>query len=71
MEGRMYPDSEHYVAHLKVEKVVRRVTTDRANQGTTSRDVVETVNLTVKAQSLTGLKEKISAHVSLLDEEDL
>lgn len=66
-------DSNHYVAHIKVEKVRRRENQDRgsSNHGATNRDVVETVNLTVKAESLDRLKEKIAMHTNLLDEEDL
>lgn len=63
----------HYVAQIKVEKVVRRENKDRgsANFGKTTRDIVETVNLTIKGGTLERLKVKVSEHVSLLDEEDL
>lgn len=62
-----------YVANLKIEKVKKRVNQDRGSstQGATIRDTVETLNLTIKASSLTRLQEKVSAHVSMLDEEDL
>lgn len=66
-------DSVSYVANIKVEKVLRKENQDRhsASSGSISRDVIETINLTIKSGSLTTLKEKIAAHVSILDEEDL
>lgn len=57
-----------YVAHVKVERVTKQPSS--GNQPP-KRDIVETLNLTIKAASLSTLKEKIAAHTSLLDEEDL
>lgn len=68
------PTSEDhsYVANIKVEKILRATPDPRAGSSSAvKRDVVETVNLTIKSASLTTLKEKVAAHVSLLDEEDL
>lgn len=62
-----------YVANIKVEKVVKSTNRDHgsASHGAVRRDVVETINLTIKASSINTLKEKVAAHISLLDEEDL
>lgn len=55
-----------YVANIKVEKVDETGTGSNAK-----RCVSESLNITVKAGSLNTLKEKVAAHVSLLDEDDL
>ena len=66
-------DQHSFVATIKVEKVKKAVNQDRqsASHGAIKRDVVETLNLTVRASSLSTLKEKVSAHISMLDEEDV
>lgn len=63
----------HFVANIRVEKVVKKQNQDRhsSDHGTVKRDVVETVNLTLKATTLDGLKAKIVNHTGLLDDEDL
>jgi len=63
----------HFVANIKVEKVVKKQNQDRhsASHGEVKRDVIETVNLTVKSGTLDGLKAKIVNHTGLLDDEDL
>lgn len=58
--------SNNFVATIKVEKV------EQTGTGSSlKRCVTESLNITVKASSLSTLKEKVAAHVSLLDEEDL
>lgn len=64
--------SMHYVANVKVEKVMKTEASGGPLTGKQqSREVTETLNLTFKSNSLDGLKGKIQAHVNLLDEEDL
>jgi hypothetical protein len=65
--------STHYVAQLKVEKVTKTTNQDRASSshGAEKRDVTETINLTFKASSIEGLKNKMANHVALMDEDDL
>jgi len=66
-------DSVSFTAHLKIEKVNKKQNADRgsASHGAVSRDVVETLNLTIKASTFTRLQEKIAAHVSILEEDDV
>lgn len=61
--------STHYVANIKIDKVEK--TDPRSVSGEVKRDVVETVNITIKAETFSRLQEKIAAHVSIMDEEDL
>lgn len=62
-----------YVANIKVEKVLRKENQDRhsSTAGAVSRDVIETINLTIKSKTIEGLQKKVAAHINLLDEEDL
>lgn len=54
-----------YVANLKIE----RVETGMPTQG--KRCVSESLNLTVRSETLNGLKEKVIAHINLIDKEDI
>lgn len=61
-------ESTHYVANIKIDKVAK---SGDMRTGDTKRDIVETVNITIKAESFTRLQEKVAAHISIMDEEDL
>lgn len=69
--------AEHFVASIKIERVVRRDGTVVHRDGSASRGeaptrgVQEAMHITLKANSLERLKEKVKAHVDLVDEEDL
>lgn len=60
--------STSFVATIKIEKVNK---TEARGTTPPQRDVVEATNLVIKASSFTRLQEKVQAHVSILEEEDL
>lgn len=65
--------SEHFVATIKVEKIVKRED-GRVLTGTQSgsrREVAEGLHVTVKASTLESLKSKVNAHMAIMDEEDI
>lgn len=54
-----------YVANLKVQRVLPGVGPSQ------KRDLTESLNLTVRAETLEGLKSKLTAHIDLMDLEDI
>lgn len=63
--------AEHFVASIKIERVVRRESSGAMRGEAPARGVQEAMHITLKANSLERLKEKVKAHVDLVDEEDL
>lgn len=63
---------ENYTAHIKVVKVTRADTSGRTVPShEPPRQKTEALELTVKAPTLERLKEKVTSHVALLDEDDV
>lgn len=60
-----------YTAHLKIEKIKKTDNSRNSGNPPVTRDIVETLNLTIKASTFTRLQEKVAAHVSILEEEDV
>ena len=62
--------SEHYTAHVRMEKVVKPEprTTSRgypADGAAPEREVIEVLHVNVRAGTLDALKAKVNAHVDL------
>jgi hypothetical protein len=58
-------DEVHYVASLKIEKVVRKLKLPTG----TERGVEDVTHMTIKAKDLDDLKSRISAHVDLVEDD--
>ena len=73
------PDSSsqtetHYVAHLKIEKVVKKPRIpgrypDNPPQQEASREVIELGNTTVKASDIDSLRAKVNGLAALMDDD--
>lgn len=58
-------DETHYVASVKIERVMRKVKLPTG----TERNVDEVTHLTIKARDLDDLKSRITAHVDLVEDD--
>lgn len=61
----MVDSSPRYVAHVKIEKVTPRDTRATENK----RDVEEVSQITVKAGSIEGLRDKLTKHIAIITED--
>lgn len=62
--------TQRYVAHLKVERVtVREVRSASLGRDNSSREI-EAFSVTVRSATLDGLKQKVDAHLGLVDDDD-
>lgn len=64
--------SEHFVAHLKIEKVERHTNQDRgsASHGSKSDRVIDEVTqITIKGKTLEALVSKLGQHIEIIEEE--
>lgn len=59
----------HYVAQLKIERVDKVENRDRQSASGDKRDISEVTQLTIKADSLESLVEKLGKHVAIIEED--
>lgn len=60
-------DQVHYVGFIKIQKVTKTMKGNGMFQES-KRDVTEVTTITIQADSIKTLKEKIGAHISLVED---
>ena len=60
----------HFVAHLKIEKVEKEPRSMSGDRGKTPPRVIDEVtHLTIKADTLEALTEKLGKHIAIIEED--
>lgn len=59
--------SEHYVAHLRIEKI-ERTADPNVDKGQRQRTVDEVTQIVLKADDLDKLVNRLGAHIALIEE---
>lgn len=66
----MNQPTEHYVARVSAYKITVKPNLDRGSAQGDKRVKSEDVNMTVKSDSLDGLKRKVEAVLAIIDEDE-
>lgn len=64
-------DRVHYVASLKLEKVIHRASRSLPISDSPKRAVLAVTQVTVKARDLDDLKNRLRDHLGLIEDDDL